>query len=124
MSICRVWFRLDGKISVSYPDTNPQNKPSDMAYRTWITQQLDSVAEKSLEFSGLEYTDMDTSELLQVRADRNRWRGDKGTGINIDKKVVLRQDLCSALDKELGKPEPDTINVLRIQRKLNKQEHD
>jgi len=124
MGLCRVWFMTDRKIQVSYPDARIKFKPPHLTLIEWANEQFDELPKRAPQFQGLDYTDMDTSELPQNKADRDRWRGDKGTGIKIDKNVVLRQDLWSALDKELGKPEPDTINVLRIQRKLNKQEHD
>jgi hypothetical protein len=100
-------------------------KPSDPTLDEWIGKQLViPLAKNPAKYSGMEYEDMDTSQLPQNRADRDRWRGTKVTGIKIDPSVVLRKDLLKQMDDELAKANPNTVAVLRLQRKLDKREHD
>lgn len=123
MSKCRVWYRLDGGVSVSHPDLRPEKKPKDLTLEQWIDFQLDQVAIKAPQFVGLDYQDMDTSELPQDRTDRDRWRGNKQTGIKIDNSVVLRKDLDKQIDDELAMQNPNIIKIERLRRKLDKREH-
>ena len=121
---CRVWYHLDGKISVSYPDVRAGKKLEGFTMEQWIDKQLDDVAKKALRFKGLDYEDMDSSQLPVRDENRDRWRGSKTEGIKIASNVVLRQDLMKQVDVELAKPNPDVIILMRLQRKLDKREHD
>ncbi len=126
MSKCRVWYRTDGKISISYPDLRPEKKPEHLTINEWINKQLDNVPIKAPQFAGLDFEDVDSSKLPQDRKDRDRWRGTKATGIKIDTTVVLRKDIEKQLDAELTKPNPNPnpITALKLQRKLDKREYD
>lgn len=106
MALCRVWYRNDEKVFVSYGDLDIPLKKNPAKYL------------------GMEYKDMDTSQLPQNREDRDRWRGTKATGIKIDSTVILRKDLLKQLDDELAKTNPNAIKALRLQRKIDKREHD
>lgn len=129
MSKCRVWYHLDGKISVSYPDLRPEKKPEDLTFDEWLNKQLDNVAIKAPQFQGLDFEDMDNSQLPNGanpddRSDRDRWRGTKATGIKIDNTVILRKDLFKQIDDELAKQNPGIIVIERLRRKLDRKEHD
>jgi hypothetical protein len=124
MSICRVWYHKDGKVSVSYPDTRYKFKPRNLNLDQWAYKQFDDLLLKCPQFLGLDYEDIDSYKLPKEREDRDRWRGNKTTGIKIDSKVILRKDIQQKLDKELSKSEPNVIKAMKLQRKLDKQEHD
>jgi hypothetical protein len=108
----RVWYHPDGKISVTHGT---------------VTDDIDR--KLRLAFPESEFEDIDDSMLPNSadptnREDRNRWRGAKATGIQVDGSVVLRKDILKQLDDELEKSNPDTIKVIKLQRKLDKREHD
>ena len=111
MTKCRVWYHPDGKISVSYPDLRPEKKPEGLTMDEWIDRQLNLVPVKAPQFAGLDFEDMDSSQLPQDRADRDRWRGSKVQGIKISPSVVLRKDLLKQVDDELAKPNPDVVKI-------------
>lgn len=115
---CRVWYKLDGSVSVSHPDTRSGMKPKDMTMTQWITKQFDTVAEKNPEFRGLDYDDIDSSMLPVGRVDRDRWRGVKGQGVKIDKTIALRKDITKQLDDELALVAPDPVKVIKLQRDI------
>ncbi len=102
----------------------------------WIDAQFIESAEKkaTLHIDNdltkilLPYDDIDSTALPNGanpnnRNDRNRWRGTKVTGVQIDNTVVLRKDLFQQIDDELAKPSPDGIVIERLRRKLEKREH-
>lgn len=124
MSRCRVWYHLDGKISVSYPDLRKDRQPEGMTTDEWIDYQLEQVPIKAPQFAGLDFEDKEVSELPQDRADRDRWRGTKTTGIKINTNIVLREDLFKQIDEELDKSSPSIIMLERLRRKIEKEEHD
>lgn len=148
MGKIRVWYWPNGKISVSYPDTRYQlyidrqlidwinkkpededldewiaKKPEDLTQDEWTDKQLDNVAIKAPPYSGLDFEDIDISQLPQDRADRDRWRGTKATGIQIDNTVILRQDLEKDIDDELLLINPNMKKIMQLIRKLDKREH-
>ncbi len=124
MSRCRVWYHPDQKISVSYPDLRPEKKPEGLTADEWIDRQLNLVPIKAPQFAELDFEDIDSSTLPQDRKDRDRWRGNKTTGIKIDNTVVLRKDLLKQLDGELAKSSPNVVKTMRLQRKIDNKEHD
>lgn len=137
MTRCRVYYRPDGKVSIDHPDQRPEKKPKDMTNDEWIDAQLIQSGEKkpglhvggSLSSPLLPFDDTDTSQLPnganpRDRKDRNRWRGTKATGVQIDGTVVLKEDIEQQLDNELAKTTPDLITVERLRRKIEKKEHD
>ncbi len=124
MGKVRIWYHPTGKVSVSYPDLRPEKKPEGLTLDEWIDRQLNLIPVKAPQFAGLDFEDMDSSQLPQDRADRDRWRGSKVQGIKISPSVVLRKDLLKQVDDELAKPNPDVVKVLRIRGKLDRKEHD
>ena len=124
MGKVRIWYHPTGKVSVSYPDLRPEKKPEGLTLDEWIDRQLNLIPIKAPQFAQLDFEDTDTSQLPQDRADRDRWRGTKATGIKIDTTVVLRKDLVKQIDDELAKPNPDIITVERTRRKIELNQHD
>ncbi len=124
MGKVRIWYRPDGKVSVSYPDVRPEKKPDSMTIDEWALEQFRNVAIKSPRFQNFPFDDVDGSSIPVNDGDRDRWRGSKGQGVSIDNTVVLRRDIEKQLDDELAKPNPSPIAALRLQRKLDKKEHD
>lgn len=79
--------------------------------------------EKECGFSGFEFDDINASELPQDRSTRDKWRGKKGEGIWVDKTIITHTDIEKELDAELLKDEPDTNKVIRLDRRLRKQDY-
>lgn len=90
----------------------------------FIDSEFNNIPLKVPRLAGLDFEDMDTSQLPQERAKRNKWRGSKGNGVSVDETVVIREDLIKDLDDELEKPNPDLKKAMKLQRKLDKREHD
>ncbi len=124
MGKVRIWYHNDEKISVSHPDKRPEKKPKGLSMDEWALEQFENVLVKVPRFQGLDFEDINPSQLPQDRKDRNRWRGTKAQGIKVDSTVVLRQDLLDQLDAELDKPNSDLKKALKLQRRIDKKEHD
>lgn len=137
MTRCRVYYQQSGKISVDHADQRPGKKPKDMTNDDWIDAQfLQSGKNKpNLHVDGdlskplLDYEEIDDSALPNGsaptdRKDRDRWRGNKLTGIKIDTNIVLRKDLFKQIDNELAKPSPDIFVIERIRSKIELNQHD
>jgi hypothetical protein len=107
MALCRVFYRVDGRVFVFYGDD------LDLPFR-----------KNPNKYNPMEFKDMDDSQIPQDRLDRDRWRGTKATGIKVDATVILRRDIEEQLDAELAKPVPNSIAALKLQRKLDKKEYD
>ncbi len=73
-----------------------------------------------------DYDDIDPST-LPPRKDREKWRGNKTTGLIVDNSIVTdaekRQTLEEDLDAELAKPTPNAVKAIRLQRKLEKRDY-
>ena len=75
--------------------------------------------------------DMLTSSLPD-RKDRNKWRAvdvnDPTRGMFVDASVILKRDVLASLenqlDVELAKPQPNTVEVIRIFRELEKKRNE
>lgn len=76
---------------------------------------------------GLPFEDVDPSTLPQDRKNRDKWRGKKGKGIKVDPSVVTvaekRQAVEDELDTELAKASPDSVQAIKLQRKLDKRDY-
>jgi hypothetical protein len=124
MSKVRVWYWSSGKVSVSYPDKRPEKKPEGLTTDEWALKQFENIPKKAPRFQGIPFDDVNSSTLPVRDKNRDRWRGSKGQDIRIDDTVILRQDLFKQLDDELAKPNPDAVKAMKLQRKLDKREHD
>lgn len=137
MTRCRVYYRQDGKISVDHADQRPEKAPEGMTNDQWIDKQFlesgerkpDLHIDSDLANPLLPNEDVDDSSLPNGndptdKKDRDRWRGTKAAGIRIDNSIVLRKDLAAQLDAELAKPSPNAITAMRLQRRLDRGDHD
>jgi len=76
-------------------------------------------------FANATYEPVDTADLPQDRAQRDKWRFGSG-GVYVDNSIILRSERIAAdeqtLDDELDKPDGQVNQVLvaRLQRKLDK----
>lgn len=109
MGLKRIWYHPNGKISVTHGD---------------LTQNPEMTKKLKLRFPDSEFEDVDESVIPPRDGNRDRWRGTKATGIQIDNAVVLRQDLEKDIDDELALPNPDMKKVMVLRRKLDKREYD
>jgi hypothetical protein len=125
MNLCRIFYKEDGTVSImSFPPKARIPGETDQ-------EMIDRIAEKDAPKSGLdglEYEDVEASELPQ--GDKEKRRGAKGQGVYIDESVVTtaekRQALEDKIDTELAKPEAevDTAKVIKWNRKLQKGNYD
>jgi len=97
----RVLYRPDGGISVVHP-AKKSRKPGE-SENAWLTRVFDAVTP-----DGMEYEDMDSSELPDSREYRGIWEGQKGVGISIDSSKAEKIDREKKIKKE-------EINILREQ---------
>lgn len=117
---CRVIYRSDKTVAVIHPAPKARrSKETEAAFLKRVFEK----AIKGTELEGLPYDDVEPS-ILPDRKDRNKWRGKKGEGIKIDHSVVTmaekRQAIENELDAELAKATPDLVQVIKLERKLQK----
>ncbi len=112
----RIWYWPDGQISVSHPELRESRKPKKFAtmaeYHDW---QLNNVSVKSPQFRGLDYEDVDSSQIPDKDKNRLKWTGSKGQGIRIDNAITLPYEIENNIRAELGKPVSDVSKVLKLQ---------
>ena len=113
----RVTYRPDGGVSITtFVAGSCQGETE--------TECMDREMQKNPELANLPYDDIDPSTLPQDRKDRDKWRGAKGQGISIDHSLVTKgeqmQALENKLDEELGKNNPDSVKVAKIQRMIER----
>ena len=123
MALCRVWYGKGGRVFVQHVDY--RRKPDDESDAAFAAKEF-AIALKNnpAKYKPMTFEDVDDSQLPQDRSKRDKWRGSKGNGVHVDDTVILRQDIQEQLDFELAVAEPDVINVIKLQRKLDKREHD
>lgn len=102
MTMCRVWYRKDRKVSISqavgYEFYREQYSRKIISWiipplpeYKWIRKMFNKIPKQAPQFAGLDYEDMDTSELPQMnRENRDRLRGTKALGLYfiVDKKTL------------------------------------
>ena len=89
MSICRVWYWPDKKISISYPDLRAGALPPGEQFEQVRLKgfKTDPITELPLPYEDLPFEDVDTSQLPNAGDrgnSRNKWRGSKGNGVKLD----------------------------------------
>lgn len=113
----RVFYRPDGGVSILRVLADSCNGLS-------IKDCLDRETQKSNLKNIESYEDIPESDLPQGRTDRDKWRGEKGKGIWIDKTLVTKsekmQELRQKLEEELEKDNPDSKKVSNLQIKIEK----
>ena len=87
MTKVRVVYRPDGGISVIHPVS--KSRRANESEEQWLERVLD----KATPF-GIDYKDIDKSELPQVREDREAWTGTK------NERVYINQVKKQQLEKE------------------------
>ncbi len=117
---CRVIYKPDDTVSVIH--CVPAAKREDETQGEFLERvYLSSV--QGTELEGLPYDDLDPT-ILPDRTDRDKWRKNQGGGVRVDHTVVtgteMRRAVEDRLDAELAKSAPDTVLVLKLQRKLEK----
>lgn len=113
----RVFYRPDG-VTITYFITEAcQNGETE-------TQCMDRISAQNEDIRNLPYDDITIDQLPQDRANRDKWRGEKGRGIWIDESLVTKnekiEELKEKIDEELDKDNPDPSKVVKLQRKIEK----
>jgi hypothetical protein len=122
MALCRVFYRVDGSVAINHP--NPRYKMSEETDEEFLDRMASKAVEGDSSLQGLEYEDMDTSQLPdRSNGKRNKWRGAKGQGVHIDESVITAYDIRQQLDEELDKSSPNPVTILKLQRKLQKRDY-
>lgn len=74
----------------------------------------------------LPYKDVNKAD-LPPRVSRDKWRADPKSpekGIRVDNSIILKREILAekeaAIDAELAKPAPNPVEVIRLQRDLEK----
>lgn len=130
----RVYYRTDGSVIVVHPSQKARViEESDQAFMDRVCQ-IHVEATKgtfdrhgvSKDLTGLDYDDIDTTT-LPSRATRDKWRGDKATGLRVDVSILTlaekRKAIEDMLDTELAKPAGNPLVAVRLQRKLDKRDY-
>ena len=120
MGNCRVTYKPDGQVSITIPLLKAKKKgESEQAF-------LDRAYAKAVienKFEGFDFDDMDTTDLPDYKK-REKWRGNKATGVYIDESIITpaerRQVLVDDLNTEFGKPQSsrNSAKILDLQRRL------
>lgn len=84
--------KKDGTVSVTYPA--PKSRRKDEAESEWLKRVFDKATPE-----GVEYEDIEKSELPQSREFRNAWTGQKGEGVGIDE--VKKQAIINATKNKI-----------------------
>ncbi len=121
---CRIVYKPDGTVSVIHP-VSKARKPKET--EAAFLKRVFGKAVKGTELEGLPYDDVEPSSLPQDRKDRDKWRGKKGEGIKVDSSIITiaekRQAIENELDAELAKAAPDPVQVIKLERKLQKRDY-
>jgi len=83
----RILYNKNGTISIIHPA--PKSRRPDETEADWLKRVFDKATPE-----GVEYEDVEKSELPQSREFRNAWTGKKGNGISIDE--VKKQEIINA----------------------------
>lgn len=113
----RVFYRADGGVSIMHflasaclPGEND-------------TQCMDRIVGDTPD-RDLPHDDVLREALPTDRKDRDKWRGEKGRGVWVDKSLVTKneklQELTVRLDEELGASSPNAVRVARLQRNIER----
>ncbi len=115
----RVFFKPDGTISDLLYNWNLKKAEETN------TEFMDRIMNK--DFAWLKdypYKDIEHSELLAIRPQRDKWRHKGDKKIFIDNTIITKAEKVeakeNALDEELAKETPDPIKALRLQREIEK----
>ncbi len=119
---CRVYYKPDGSVSILQLDPKYRALNRKVTETKLLNRQHKKIKP---ELKALPHEDIELDAL--PKKDRDKWRGSKGKGVHVDKKVVTvaekRQAIEDALDAELAKSNPDAVAVLRLQRQLDKKDY-
>lgn len=77
MEKVRVIYKPDGAVAIVHPA--PKSKRSDETEDEWLERVFSKATP-----DGVEYDDIDKSELPQNREDRDAWEGEKGKGVTVN----------------------------------------
>jgi hypothetical protein len=116
MSKVRVVYRPDKSVAVLYPAF--KTKELDETEEQFLNRVFTKMMKES-ELAGLEYDDIDSSELPATREDRNAWEGEKGKKIKINNEKVKKDKDKKLVDNEMAKVlRQNTIDKLKTEGKL------
>ncbi len=111
LSKVRVFYRPDGGVSILKAVADACGGLSE-------TECLDRETQKS-NLKNLPYDDISEDQLPEDRKDRDKWRGEKGRGISIDKSFVTKsekmRELQDKLNAELDKDNPNSKKIDQLQ---------
>ncbi len=116
LSKVRVFYRPDGGVSILKAVADACGGLSE-------TECLDRETQKG-NLKNLPYDDISEDQLPKDRESRDKWRGEKGKGISIDKSLVTKsekiKELQDKLDAELDKNNPNGNKIANLQVKIEK----
>lgn len=124
--LCRVWYKPDGQVAVTHPA--PKARLDGETDQEFLDRVCVKTA-KELGLEGLDYDDVEPSTLPN-RKDRDKWRGNKATGLQVDASIITQAERRQAIEAErdaiLDKPvhtNKDLIDIAKLNRKLDKRDY-
>lgn len=114
----RISYRPDGGVSITH------FLASACQNRETMATCMDRIMEKNEMLKDLPYDDVPRNQLPTDRSERDKWVGEKGKGISIDKSKVTKAEkiteLRDKLDEELAKSSPSSVKVAKLERLIEK----
>ena len=114
----RIVYRPDETIATIIPAMKSK-RPNET-----LDEFYERVFRKAMASGGMADCDYDdvSPDTLPDRSMRDKWRGNKQTGIKIDKSIVLphekKQKDKDSISSELDKTSPDLLKVIKLQQKI------
>jgi len=88
MGTVRVVYKKDKTVSIIYPMGRKENETKEdwlnRAFEKTMRSVYDEKGKQTNPLHGLEFDDIDSSELPQDRVERNKWEGEKGKKIKVN----------------------------------------
>lgn len=115
----RVFYRPDGGVSITHFVAEA------CAKEETVTECIDRLSVGLEEMRlGYPYDNKTLEELPPDRANRDKWRGEKGKGVWVDETLITRgqkmDELQKDLEAELDQPDPDPVKVIKYQRLIER----
>jgi len=102
MTKVRIIYHADKTVAIIHPA--PKSRREDETETQWLERIFDKATPK-----GIEYDDIDESELPQTREDRDAWEGKKGNDITVNqtkadsiRNLKIRDDLIAEKMKSIA----------------------
>lgn len=134
MSKVRVVYKPGGEVAVLHPAPNARRKGEteeeqlERYYQQATKRRVDPETGEEVihKLEGLPNEDVPVANLPD-RAQRDRWRGEKGQGIVVDPSVITLADRKKALedelDAEIAAPGGNPMTAMALQRRLDREDY-